>query len=356
VGLVLLGFGVRAGFDHAMLRDRDGGAPLFSQDALRAQGIRSGLLFVDTDAAFDLAFDPDARAATGVEVVRSKGGAFDALTWRARGSPEPAFVARFVTPPGGGRGSLEVRAYSPPITADAAIDAGALWPPRAQEGGAYALPVFAGGTCAAAERPLRVLATANGGAVRIGVPPIFASGRVVDIGLIVGPGSAAWRASLGAPSSAALVAAGPSSPSPSALVAAGPSSPSSSALVAAGPSSPSPAALVAPSSSAAGPSPPSLSALVAPSSSAGLGASVDVALEVDGVPLARGRFALPFDGDPRCLRALSVAVPAGARRVDIRVTAGFRAPADPELQPLVALDRIVARSAAVPGPPPPEGP
>ncbi len=279
VGLALLGFAVRAGFDHAMLRDRDGGAPAFSVEALRARGAQRGLLFVDSDAAFNLGFDPDARAATSIEVVRFKGESFDELTWTSRGAPAEAFVARFEEPPGGGRGAFAIRPYlTQATTNDPAIDAGALWPPRAQEGGAHALPVFAGGTCASAVRPLRVLTTTTGGEVHVGVPTSFASGRVVDVSLLLGPGSEAAQAAATSVQTAATT-------------------------------------------------PPR---------------SVEIALQADGATLARGAFPLPNKGIPVCLRALSVAVPAGARRVDVVVTAGWRAPADPELQPLVALDRIAA--------------
>ncbi|MEZ4295192.1 MAG: hypothetical protein R3B70_09475 [Polyangiaceae bacterium] len=85
VGLALVGWAVRAGHDHAQLRDRDGGAPLFSAGALTEAGVSRGLLFVESDAAFNLAFDPAVSATDGLAVVRRKGDAMDALAWGSRG-------------------------------------------------------------------------------------------------------------------------------------------------------------------------------------------------------------------------------------------------------------------------------
>ena len=296
VGVALIGFGVRGGFDHALLRDRDGGAPLFDEEELRARGARSGLVFVDSDAAFNLAFDPDARAESGVVVARAKGETLDRLAWIARGSPPSVFTARFVEPPGGGRGRLDLQPRAMgEVPVGPAMDAGSLWPPRAQEGGAYALPVFAGGTCAGAARPLRVLATSPGGLVRIGVPAGVVASRVVTVGLLLGPAPVAASGGLSGAARASLI--GPPSGAERAPVASDPS---------------------------------------------GAAPSVGIALLVDGAQLARASFVLPAGGAPACVRALVVAVPASAKTVDIVVTPAWRAPADPELQPLVALDRLRA--------------
>ena len=58
LALALAGFAFRAGFDHAQLRDRDGGRPLFEPAELARAGVVHGLVLFDTDHGFDLAFDP----------------------------------------------------------------------------------------------------------------------------------------------------------------------------------------------------------------------------------------------------------------------------------------------------------
>lgn len=182
VGLALAGFALRAGHDHAQLRDRDGGAPLFSGAA------PAGLLFVETDAAYNLAFDPGARAAGGVEVVRWKGDALDTHAWLSRGSP-PSFLARFVTPSGGARGHVVIEPYSPNGTSF--LHGGSLWPPIAQEGGAYALPVHVGHPCAVG-RALRLLRGAEaGGTVRVLLPAKLVAGRTIDLAVLSDRGAAA---------------------------------------------------------------------------------------------------------------------------------------------------------------------
>src|SRR5262249_30291572 len=52
VALALAGFGLRAGFDHAALRDREGGRPFFEPSELARAGVDRGLVFIDTDHGF----------------------------------------------------------------------------------------------------------------------------------------------------------------------------------------------------------------------------------------------------------------------------------------------------------------
>lgn len=186
VGLAMIGFALRAGHDHAQLRDRDGGAPLFAARDLAEAGGTAGLVFVESDAAFNLAFDPDARAASGIEVVRWKGDVLDTMAWMERGTP-PAFLHHFEDAAGGGRGRGRVTAYTPPRLWPMGIEGESLWPPRAQTGGAFALPVFASGTCASAGRALRVFGGAKeGGAIRVGLPAGFVGREALDITILVG--------------------------------------------------------------------------------------------------------------------------------------------------------------------------
>ncbi len=153
LALALAGFAVRAGFDHAALRDRDGGRPLFEPAELARAGVTAGLVFVDTDHGFDLAFDPGGRG--GIAIARFHGDALDRFAWEARGRP-PAFRYRFDPGPDGARASVRVEPLSFPAAAGPLVVEGeSLWPPLAQEGG-WALPEWAAGTCASADRWLAV--------------------------------------------------------------------------------------------------------------------------------------------------------------------------------------------------------
>jgi hypothetical protein len=154
VALALAGFAFRAGFDHAQLRDRDGGAPFFSDGDRAEARARGGLLFLDSDHGFDLAYDPGPDAA--IQVARHHGDALDRMTWEAHGKP-PAWLHRFLVPEGGGRASVSVTPLAFPAVAPSPlrIEGESLWPPLAQRDG-WALPEWAAGTCASADRWLEV--------------------------------------------------------------------------------------------------------------------------------------------------------------------------------------------------------
>jgi hypothetical protein len=148
VALALCGFAGRAGFDHAQLRDRDGGRPLFDPADLAAAGVTTGLVFVDSDHGFSLAHDP--LSTDGITVARAHGDALDRFTWEAHGRP-PAYLHHVVIPPGGGRATVTVSPLTFPPRTDLLIEGEALWPPLAQAHG-FAQPVWAAGTCASGGR------------------------------------------------------------------------------------------------------------------------------------------------------------------------------------------------------------
>src|SRR5262249_29657369 len=124
VALALLGFAFRAGFDHAALRDRDGGRPFFEPAELARAGVDRGLVFVDTDHGFDLAFDPAPRG--GLEVARFHGDALDRMTWEAHGRP-PAYRHRVAIP----SIIVEPLVFAPITRASTlSIEGESLWPAR----------------------------------------------------------------------------------------------------------------------------------------------------------------------------------------------------------------------------------
>ncbi|WP_437648036.1 hypothetical protein [Sorangium sp. So ce362] len=190
--LPLAGFAFRAGFDHAALRDREGGLPMFDPAAVARAGVARGLVFVDTDHGFNLGFDP---APGDVAVLRYRGDALDRMAWEARGRP-PAYRYGFAIPDDGGLASVSIA----PLAFDAApprehlIEGESLWPPRAQRG-AWALPEHAGGTCASGGRLLAVHAAASGEAVvRVGLPaPWLRGARISPRVAVAGDGAGEVR-------------------------------------------------------------------------------------------------------------------------------------------------------------------
>jgi hypothetical protein len=193
--LALVGFALRAGFDHAQLRDREGGRPMFEPRLLAEAGVARGLVFLDTDHGFNLAFDPAAsarRAAStpGLEVARYHGDGVDRLLWAARGQP-PAFRYRYEFQPDNApaRVSIEPLSLAPPGADPLPIEGESLWPPREQRDG-WAFAEYASGTCASSGRwlalhsaPALALApdpayASKPASVRVGVPALPAGGSL----------------------------------------------------------------------------------------------------------------------------------------------------------------------------------
>ncbi|EYF03795.1 hypothetical protein [Chondromyces apiculatus] len=193
--LSLSGFAFRASFDHAQLRDRDGGAPMFDPAVLARAGITRGLVFVDTDHGFNLGHDPAPGAA--VQVLRHRGDALDAMAWEAHGRP-PAFRYHFRGPTSAAPAStpplhapwlpmdaalpgwLEPLPLDPP-DAELHIEGESLWPPRAQVR-AWALPEHAAGTCASADRWLvaRSATPGEGAFVQVALPSPWLRGAYLS--------------------------------------------------------------------------------------------------------------------------------------------------------------------------------
>jgi hypothetical protein len=187
VALALAGFAIRAGFDHAELRDREGGRPAFEPAELARAGVAGGLVFVDSDHAFDLGFDPGRR--TALDVVRYHGDALDRFAWEARGRP-PAVLYRFgLAVDGAGVSSIQHVAF-PPEDGPLLVEGESLWPPLAQHGG-WALPEWAAGTCASGSRWLGLHAADDRApaSVTVGLPARWLAGRAVTVRVAVSAGA-----------------------------------------------------------------------------------------------------------------------------------------------------------------------
>lgn len=167
--LALAGFGTHLAYEHGKLRDREGGRPFFEPSTLIHAKIDRGLVFVGTDHAFNLAYDPGSRDATrGIVVAREYGDDRDRLVWERLGRP-PSY--RYVF-----EGTASPPAAVPwgpgPQPHPFRFEAEAEWPPHRQIGGALE-PVFAQGTCAWGGRLLAVRSSTDRpfeGAISFPVP------------------------------------------------------------------------------------------------------------------------------------------------------------------------------------------
>ena len=146
VGASIALFAVHGSFAHRALAERDGGAPMFEADRAKDAGADHGLLFVDTDHGFGLAFDPDKAASKKLVVARLRGDDHDRLLFQNLGRPT-TFAYRYAG------GAVTVQPFVPPDARDVfgkeswRFESEADWPPLAQDHG-WAVPEWASGTCA----------------------------------------------------------------------------------------------------------------------------------------------------------------------------------------------------------------
>jgi len=176
--LLLVGFAVGNGRQHALLRDREGGRPMFEPKALAGMPLGHALLFLDTDHGFNLAYDP---ASSSPAVARYHGDGLDRLAWESHGRPRAYRYRYDPSPPSGGLSSVSVEPLGfdprPVSSVDLHIEGESLWPAAAQEGG-WAWPEWASHPCASAGRWLRFRPTERGRAtLRLRLPHRLLGGR-----------------------------------------------------------------------------------------------------------------------------------------------------------------------------------
>ncbi len=151
--LALLGFALHTSGQHRALRDREGGRPMFEPDIVKRAGVTSGLLFVSTDHAFALGFDPAQRSAKdGLVVARSKDDALDGLLWQQLGRP-PTY--RYEFDPRSSVAEPRVVRFEPVFGSPLRIEAESLWPAASVSDG-WVHPAFPPESCASRGRGLRV--------------------------------------------------------------------------------------------------------------------------------------------------------------------------------------------------------
>jgi hypothetical protein len=182
VALALAGFALRAGFDHADLRDREGGVPMFDPAHLTAAGVTRGLVFVDTDHGFNLAFDPSATRDSPLQIARFRADSTDLMTWQARGRPD-AFRYRYrfpAAPLGPELATIAVEPLHFNLAAPVVIEGESLWPARSQDR-AWALFEHAAGTCASSGRWLAVhTRIGDEGSILLDLPAQALRGRSIS--------------------------------------------------------------------------------------------------------------------------------------------------------------------------------
>lgn len=188
VGLALAGFSFFAHVDHEQLREREGGRPMFAARHLHDAKIAGGLVFLDTDHGFSLAYDPDKVASSStIEAARLRGDALDSFLWEERGRP-PAWHHHFDA----NSGAVSVTAYEPAVWDR--VEGENLWPALEQRG-ATALPLASREACASAQRWLVVSPASPGTTTVQGAPgarlrlPRQLAGRSVTPVIVITPGT-----------------------------------------------------------------------------------------------------------------------------------------------------------------------
>ncbi|MEO7113064.1 MAG: hypothetical protein ABI183_21680, partial [Polyangiaceae bacterium] len=87
LSIMFLGFAIHESFDEQLLADRDGGRPAYEPDLAREAGVDHGLFFLDSDAAFNLADEPETLASHGVMALRLRNDDHDRAVFDSLGHP-----------------------------------------------------------------------------------------------------------------------------------------------------------------------------------------------------------------------------------------------------------------------------
>jgi hypothetical protein len=169
--LALAGFALHAHRQHAALRDREGGRPMFEHKVVDAAGVRRGLVFVSTDHGFALGHEPGGDPKDTVFVARRRNDALDALLWARLGRP-PAFAYDYSASSADAVGTVRRLAPETLETHETLrIEAEHLWPPIAVERG-WTHPEHSPLRCASGGRGLRLRGTADAPHMIVRLPPM----------------------------------------------------------------------------------------------------------------------------------------------------------------------------------------
>jgi hypothetical protein len=174
IGASLFGFAWHLGAHHEQLRDREGGRPMFVAHVAQD---KPGILFVDTDHGFNLAYDPTQPH----RIARHFGDAIDTAAWQQAGRPR---AYRYVFPfENGAAHVLPVDATE--LAQRRRIEGESLWPATAQRR-SWAFPRHVPQPCASGGRVLAVHPRDAHGEVRFRLPTAVAG---TQLNIVVIPGS-----------------------------------------------------------------------------------------------------------------------------------------------------------------------
>jgi hypothetical protein len=150
LSIMFLGFAVHESFDEILLANRDGGRPAYEPDLAREATVDHGLFFLDSDAAFNLADEPEATPSHGVMALRLRNDDHDRAVFDTFGHPT-THVYRF----GKDKSSVESFTPPPPQGGNWRFEAEADFPPIAQANG-WTFPQWVNGSGASQERVLEL--------------------------------------------------------------------------------------------------------------------------------------------------------------------------------------------------------
>ena len=151
--LSLLGFSIHGAFEHQLLKEREGGHPMFETSILRQAGITRGLVLVDTDHGFALGHEPGARdARNGLIVARAHHDAHDWDLWKSLGSPQLYYYHYDAQKPHATPSVTSMQLIRPEIPR---FEAEAQWPVLAAKD-AWAVPGYPPCACVSLQRALMV--------------------------------------------------------------------------------------------------------------------------------------------------------------------------------------------------------
>jgi hypothetical protein len=150
LSVMFLGFAIHESFDEELLANRDGGRPAYEPDLAREAGVDHGLFFLDSDAAFNLADEPETLASHGVMALRLRNDDHDRAVFDSLGHPT-THVYRF----GKDKSTVEAFTPPPPQGGNWRFEAEADFPPIAQANG-WTIPAWMSGSGASQERVLEL--------------------------------------------------------------------------------------------------------------------------------------------------------------------------------------------------------
>ncbi|MFO0675631.1 MAG: hypothetical protein U0169_03795 [Polyangiaceae bacterium] len=185
-----VGFAFHGSHDHAALKARDGGRPMWQPELLEQAHVANGIVFVDTDHAFAIAHKPGVDPTKGILVARLRNDDRDKMLVDAHpGVPSWRYVF--------GETSSTVGSFVPrPMLPNGyRFEGEAEWPPLAQSGG-WVEPEWLSPNCATGGRALALRTTGVGatGVVVLALP-VPKSGPVKVVPTVV-RGAGSGRGSL----------------------------------------------------------------------------------------------------------------------------------------------------------------